>query len=114
MLNLETKKVIHEGGLQEAEAKAMNMHANLLEPYDLPSVSIETAADTGGDPMTTAHMRNRMECVRPGKTPNTDVVAGYNHSMANIMCTASLRTGEKATSNKVTQEVMTGGRVFTY
>jgi predicted dehydrogenase len=114
MLNLDTNKVTSEGGLSEREAGAMNMKANLLEPFELPSMKIETSADTGGDPMTTAHMRNWMECVRDRKKPHADVVAGYNHSIANIMCTASLRTGEKATFDEKTQEVMAGGKVFQY
>jgi predicted dehydrogenase len=114
MLNLDTNKVTSEGGLSEREAGAMNMKANLLEPFELPSMKIETSADTGGDPMTTAHMRNWMECVRDRKKPHADVLAGYNHSIANIMCTASLRTGEKATFDEKTQEVMAGGKVFQY
>jgi len=114
MMNLDTNKVTPEGGLQARDAGAMNMKPNLLEPFDLPSVSVETSADTGGDPMTTAHMRNWMECVRSRKKPNADIVAGYNHSIANIMCTACLRTGEKATFDEATQEVMAGGKVFQY
>ena len=114
MLNLDTNKITPEGGLTEREAKAMNMKANLLEPFELPGLKIETAADTGGDPMTTAHMRNWMECVRSRKKPNADVVAGYNHSIACIMCTAALRTGEKASFDEKTQEVLAGGKVFQY
>lgn len=114
MMNLDTNKITSEGGLQAREARAMNLEPNLLEPFDLPSMRIETAADTGGDPMTTAHMRNWMECVRDRRKPNADVVAGYNHSIANIMCTACLRTGEKATFDEKTQEVMAGGKVFQY
>jgi predicted dehydrogenase len=114
MMNLDTNKITSEGGLQAREAKAMNMQANLLEPFDLPAMRIETSADTGGDPMTTAHMRNWMECVRVRKKPNADIVAGYNHSIANIMCTACLRTGEKATFDEKTQEVMAGGKIFQY
>jgi len=114
MMNLDTNKVTSEGGLQARDAGAMSMKPNLLEPFDLPSVSVETSADTGGDPMTTAHMRNWMECVRSRKKPNADIVAGYNHSIANIMCTACLRTGEKATFDEATQEVMAGGKVFQY
>jgi predicted dehydrogenase len=114
MLNLDTNKVTSEGGLVEREAKSMGMKANLLEPFDLPSISVETAADTGGDPMTIAHMRNWMECVRSRKKPNADVVAGYNHSIANIMCTAALRTGEKASFDEAKQEVLAGGKVFQY
>ena len=114
MLNLDTNKVTSEGGLNEREAKAMNMKANLLEPFELPGMRIETAADTGGDPMTTAHMRNWMECVRDRKTPHASVIAGYNHSIANIMCTAALRTGEKASFDEAKQEVLAGGKVFQY
>jgi predicted dehydrogenase len=114
MLNLDTNKITSEGGLTEREAAAMNMKANLLEPFELPSMSMETSANTGGDPMTTAHMRNWMECVRDRKKPHADVVAGYNHSIACIMCTAALRTGEKASFDEVTQEVLAGGKVFQY
>ncbi len=114
MMNLDTNKVTPEGGLSAREAQAMGMQANLLEPFELPSIRVETAANTGGDPMTTAHVRNWMECVRSRKKPNADVVAGYNHSIANIMCTAGLRTGEKATFDEATQEVMAGGKVFQY
>ena len=114
MLNLDTNKVTSEGGLREREAAAMKMKANLLEPFDLPGVRIETAANTGGDPMTTAHMRNWMECVRDRKKPNADIMAGYNHSVANIMCTAALRTGEKASFDEAKQEVLAGGKVFQY
>jgi predicted dehydrogenase len=114
MLNLDTNKVTSEGGLQEEEAKAMKMHANLLEPFNLPEAKIVTAANTGGDPMTTAHMRNWMECVRNRKKPNADIMAGYNHSITNIMCTASLRTGEKAVFDESSQEVMAGGKMFRY
>jgi predicted dehydrogenase len=114
MLNLDTNKITPEGGLTERDARAMNMQANLLEPFELPGMKIETSADTGGDPMTTAHMRNWMECVRSRKKPHADVVAGYNHSIACIMCTAALRTGEKASFDEKTQEVLAGGKVFQY
>jgi predicted dehydrogenase len=113
-LNLDTNKITSEGGLQEAEAKAMNMKPNLLESMDLPGFKIETSANTGSDPMTLAHMRNWMECVRSRKKPNADVMAGYNHSIANIMCTAALRTGEKASFDEAKQEVLAGGKVFQY
>ena len=114
MMNLDTNKITSEGGLSARDAKDMNMQANLLQPFDLPGGTIETAANTGSDPMTTAHMRNWMECVRDRKKPNADVTAGYNHSIANIMTTAALRTGEKASFDEKTQEVMAGGKVFQY
>jgi predicted dehydrogenase len=114
MLNLDTNKVTSDGGLTENEAKAMNMKANLLEPFELPGFKVETSANTGGDPMTNAHLRNWMESVRNRKKPHADVIAGYNHSIACIMCTAALRTGEKASFNEKTQEVLAGGKVFQY
>jgi hypothetical protein len=114
MLNLDTNKITSEGGLEDRYAKEMNMQANLLQPFNLPSVTVETSANTGGDPMTVAHMKNWMECVRSRKKPNADVVAGYNHATACIMCTAALRTGEKASFDETKQEVLAGGKVFQY
>jgi predicted dehydrogenase len=113
-LNLDTNKITSEGGLRINDANAMNMQQNLLEPGDLPGFKVETSANTGSDPMTNAHMRNWMECVRSRKTPNADIMAGYNHSIANIMCTAALRTGEKASFDETRQEVLAGGKVFQY
>jgi predicted dehydrogenase len=113
-LNLDTNKITSEGGLQARDAKEMNMQANLLEPMDLPGFKMETAANTGSDPMTNAHIRNWMECVLNRKRPNADITAGYNHSIANIMCTAALRTGEKASFDEAKQEVLAGGKVFQY
>jgi predicted dehydrogenase len=113
-LNLDTNKINSEGGLMAKDAKEMNMQANLLETMDLPGFKVETNANTGGDPMTSAHMRNWMECIRDRKKPNADVTAGYNHSIATIMCTAALRTGEKASFDEAKQEVLAGGKVFQY
>jgi predicted dehydrogenase len=113
-LNLDTNKITSEGGLSARDAKDMNMQPNLLTPSDLPGFKVETSANTGSDPMTDAHMRNWMECVISRKKPNADVTAGYNHSIANIMCTAALRTGEKASFDEARQEVLAGGKVFQY
>jgi hypothetical protein len=113
-LNLDTNKINSEGGLRANEAKAMGLPANLLESMDLPGFKIETAANTGADPMTDAHMRNWMQSVRDRTKPNADIMAGYNHSIANIMCTAALRTGEKASFDEAKQEVLAGGKVFQY
>ena len=114
MMNLDTNKITPEGGLGEREAKAMGLKANLLEPFELPGSRVETSADTGGDPQTLAHVKNWMECVRSRKQPNANVMAGYNHSIACIMCTAALRTGEKASFDEAKQEVLAGGKVFQY
>ena len=99
-LNLDTNKVTSEGGLTKRFADEMGMQPNLLEEFELPSIKVETGSNTGADPMTNLHMRNWMECVKSRKQPNAPVDAGYNHSIANIMCTASLRTGEKRHSMK--------------
>jgi len=113
-LNLQTNKVNSEGGLTERYASAMGMKPFLLEEYELPTAYVESAANTGVDDMTSAHMRNWMECVRNRKKPNADVMAGYNHSIAVIMTTAALHTGQRVTFNEDTQEVMAGDKIFKY
>lgn len=113
-LNLDTNEVSSNGGMQAGDARDMGMEANLLEGFKLPDVKVETSANTGGDPMTYLHMRNWMECVRSRKTPNAPAQAGYNHSIATIMCNAALRTGEKVTFDEKKQNVMAGGKVFKY
>jgi hypothetical protein len=92
------------------------MKENLLPEYDLADAKVkaEASANTGGDILTSAHVRNWMECIRSRKQPNAPVEAGYYHSIANIMTTAASRTGFKATFDEKTQEVMVGGKVFKY
>ena len=58
--------------------------------------------------------KNGLECLRSKKNFYAPVKAGYNHSIANIMTTASLRTGLKATFDEKNQEVLAGGKVFKY
>ena len=114
-LNLDTNKVTPTGGLSENQAKAMGMKANLLPEISLAEVAkMETGANTGADPMTSLHMRNWMECIRSREQPNANVMAGYNHSIANIMTTAALRTGKFVTFDEQRQEVLAGGEVFKY
>ena len=113
-LNLDTNRITPDGGLSEHHARAMDMEPNRLPEMDLPAVEAITAADTGSDPMTVAHMRNWMECVRSRKQPNAPVKSGYDHSVANIMVTAALRTGQFVTFDDSSQEVMAGGKVFKY
>lgn len=115
-LNLDTNKVSDNGGLSERHAKAMNMQPNKLEGFNLSdnAPKVVTSANTGADNMTSLHMLNWMECVRSRKTTNGPVEAGYNHSIANIMTTAALRTGLKATFDEATQNVLAGGNVFQY
>ncbi len=114
-LNLNTNKVSPRGGLNKSMAEAMNMQPNLLPEMDLSAAEkVNTSANTGGDRLTSNHVRNWMECVRSRKQPNAPVEAGYSHSIANIMTTASSHTGLKATFDENTQEVMVGGKIFKY
>lgn len=113
-LNLDKNEVTSNGGLKARDAAAMGMKENLLETFNLPAVSVNTEANMGSDPMTSLHMYNWMECVRSRKTPNAPVEAGYNHSIATIMTNAAVRTGEKATFNEASQDVIVGGKPFIY
>jgi predicted dehydrogenase len=115
-LNLITNKISPKGGLSEEMAQAMNMHANLLPELNLTDTAVKVAAsaNTGGDILTSMHVRNWMQCVRSRKQPNAPVEAGYYHSIANIMTNAAVRTGYKATFDEKTQEVMVNGKVFKY
>ncbi len=114
-LNLITNKISSRGGLTERFAKDMKMTANLLPDFDLKaSEKVVASANTGGDVLTSNHVRNWMECIRSRKQPNAPVEAGYAHSIANIMTTAASHTGMKATFDEVTQEVMVGGKVFKF
>jgi predicted dehydrogenase len=112
MLNLDTNKVTSEGGLREKEAAEMDMKPNLLSEMSLTEAAalkpVETAANTGADNLTSAHMRNWMESVRSRKTPNADVHAGYNHSTAISMTVAALHTGRRVTFDDAKQEVVIG------
>lgn len=115
-LNLDTNKVSDNGGLSERHASAMGMKPNKLNGFNLSenAPKVVTSANTGADNMTSLHMLNWMECVRSRKTTNGPVEAGYNHSIANIMTTAALRTGLKATFDEKNQDVLAGGKVFKY
>ena len=115
-LNLITNKVSPAGGLRKNHADAMKMQPNLLPEMNLVAEKVEVAAsaNTGGDPLTSAHMRNWMECVRSRKQPNAPVEAGYNHSVATIMTNAAVRTGGKAVFDSATKQVLVDGKVFKY
>ncbi|MFT2008235.1 Gfo/Idh/MocA family protein [Pontibacter sp. 13R65] len=107
MLNLDTNKVTSEGGLAERQASAMGLQANQLADFTLPSQGAAgTEANMGGDPTTSLHMRNWMECVRSRKTPNASVRAGYNHSVANIMTRIAMQTGKRVSFDKAKQDVV--------
>jgi hypothetical protein len=112
-LNLDTGKVTSNGGRPKKEAEAMKLPANLLADFKLEgSGPATTAANMGADEMTTAHMKNWLECLRSRKQPHAPVEAGYQHSIATIMANAAARTGERVTFDEKIQEVMAGGKVF--
>jgi predicted dehydrogenase len=114
-LNLNTNTVSPRGGLTKRFADAMNMKPNLLPELSLSNEEkVVASANTGGDKLTSNHVRNWMECVRSRKETHAPVEAGYSHSIANIMTTAASHTGMKATFDEKTQEVMVGGKVFKY
>ena len=114
-LNLDTSKVTSKGGLAKKDADAMKLQANLLADFKLEgSGPATTAANTGADELTTAHMKNWLECLRSRKQPHAPVEAGYQHSIATIMANAAARTGERVTFDEKAQEVMVGGKVFKF
>ena len=85
----------------------MNMQANLLPTMSLgEAAKMETSANTGGDPMTSLHMLNWMDCVRSRKEPNAPARVGFNHSVANIMATMALHTGKRVTWDSTKQDVV--------
>jgi predicted dehydrogenase len=115
-LNLISNKVSSTGGLQTNFASAMGLNANLLSDFDLNAADekVVASANTGGDILTSNHVRNWLECIRSRKQPNAPVEAGYAHSIANIMVTAASHTGMKATFDETTKEVMVGGKPFKF
>ncbi len=114
-LNLITNKVSPKGGLTKHFADEMGMQPNLLPDINLSDAEkVVASANTGGDILTSNHVRNWMECVRSRKQPHAPVEAGYSHSIANIMTTAASHTGMKATFDENLQEVMAGGKIFKY
>ncbi len=84
------------------------VEGKLTENYQ----AAETAANTGGDSLTSAHMYNWMKCVRDRKDPNASVDAGYGHAIALIMANAASRTGMKATFCTKTRQVIVNGKPF--
>ena len=98
------KGTVSNGGVEGKEFHEENLPA--------PKETIVTSANTGGDPLTSAHMRNWMECVRARRNPNACVDAGYSHAIALIMSNAAARTGMRATFDPALRQVMVGGKPF--
>ena len=102
-VDMGTGMVTNEG----VEGKKPASHA-----LPAPKEVVETSANTGGDALTSAHMRNWMECVRSRKNPNAPIEAGYSHTVALVMSNAAARTGCKATFDEEKREVLVGGEIF--
>src|SRR5262249_34975100 len=110
MLNLDTNKITADGGLRQKETDEMQLPANQLGEMSVADPVTQapgaTSADTGANVLTSAHMRNWMECVRSRKTPNASVQAGYNHSTAICMTIAAIQTGQRVTFDDKNQKVI--------
>ena len=115
-LDLGNNRISSKGGLRKKEAKQMNMEPFLLPDKSLSEVVAKTAtaANTGKDNTSVAHVRNWMECVRSRKQPNAPIEAGYNHAIAIIMANAAYRTGERVIFDEATQEVLAGSKPFKF
>jgi predicted dehydrogenase len=113
-LDMDKQCVTSEGGLTAKSAAEMGMKQNLLGEYSLSDTVLkaETGANTGNDPMTSANMRNWMECVRSRKQPNASIDAGYSHSVALCMNVAAIQTGQRITFDDKSQKVMAGDKVY--
>jgi len=114
MIDMDKQVVTPTGGLAAREAASMGMKENKLASFSLVEKSEEQSheANTGRDPMTSANMRNWMECVRSRKTPNASAEAGYSHSVALCMNVAAIKTGQKITYDEKTEQVIAGGKVY--
>lgn len=73
-------------------------------PGHIPEFRIDGSSrlpdrNKGGVPIKgepdTDHMVNFFECIRSGRTPNADIEAGYQHSLATTMAGMALRHGTK-------------------
>jgi predicted dehydrogenase len=114
-LNLITNKVSPKGGLTKKFADEMKMEPNLLPELSLSEAEAPiVSANTGGDQLTSNHIRNWMECIRSRQQPHAPVEAGYSHSIATIMTNAAVHTGKKAWFDEKTQEIMAGDKPFKY
>ena len=105
-LDLDKNTITPDGGLTQKMADEMGVKANLLAEVTLPGIKVETGANTSGDPMTSLHVRNWMDCVRSRKTPNAPAKAGYNHATACQMVTYALQTGKRVTFDEQKQDLV--------
>lgn len=111
MLDMDKQRVTPEGGLTAKAAAEMQLQPKLLQSFALTEhvETASTSANTGADSMTSANMRNWMECIRSRKTPNANIEAGYSHSVALCMTIAAMQTGQRVTFDDKAQKIIVGG-----
>ncbi|MFC3196475.1 Gfo/Idh/MocA family protein [Parapedobacter deserti] len=113
-LNLDTNEISSLGGLNAGDASSMGLSPNLLPSSSLPTARVSVDANTGGDPLTSAHMKNWMECILSRRQTNAPVEAGYHHAIACTMANAALRTRLRVHFDENKNQVVAGGNVFKY
>ena len=115
MIDMDKQTVTPTGGLTAKSARGDEDAGESAAAASRSSENVRRfrrMPNTGGDPQTSANMRNWMECVRSRKTPNASIEAGYSHSIALCMNIAAIQTGQKVTFDDKTQQVMVGGKVY--
>lgn len=90
-------EVSPEGGLTERYAK---------DGWKATTLVKKKLADTPQPEMVQAHMLNWTECLRSRKSPNANIDAGYNHSVALCMTIAALHSGNRVTFDNTKQDVV--------
>lgn len=58
-------------------------------------IKAEGAGDSWEWAETNPHVKNWLECIRSGATPNADVRAGYAHSLSAIIAFESIKSGKR-------------------
>src|SRR5258708_8571055 len=82
-LNLITNKVSPTGGLTKHFADEMGMQPNLLPEVNLSDAApVVASANTGGDVLTSNHVRNWIAFVLSPNQPNPPLDAPSTHSIA--------------------------------
>jgi hypothetical protein len=54
------------------------------------------------------HMEDWLQCIRSRKTPNAPIEAGYQHSVASIMATLAMDSGQRQVYDAATRSILAG------
>jgi len=115
MLDMDKQCVDSEGGMTAKAAAEMDMKPNLfgqLFPYRPCAGKRRPRPNTGNDPMTSANMRNWMECVRSRKAAQREhrgriqPFGGAVHEHCRYSDRAAHHLDDKS------QQVMAGDKVY--